>query len=133
MENMEDIICVDTNILVHFLRGREEETKFMKEFEDHGRIVTTMITLFELYVGAYLSGKQQNVLQVEELEKRITILPFTKETAKIAGQVLAELRKKGEDIEFRDLLIGCITREEHISLKTYNIKHFQKIPGIKIA
>ena len=130
---MENIICLDTNILVHFLRGRDEEAKFIQEFEEHGRITTTIITMFELYFGAYLTGKEENVHQVEELEKRMEILPLKKDTVKIAGKILAELQKKGEDIEFRDLFIGCIAREEHIPLKTYNIKHFKNIPGIALA
>jgi len=130
---MENSICLDTNILVHLLRGKEEETKFIKEFEERGRITTTIITLFELYFGAYLSGKEENVHQVEELEKRIAVLPLKKDTVKIAGKILAELQKKGEDIEFRDLFIGCIAREEHIPLKTYNIKHFKNIPGVVLV
>ena len=46
--------------------------------------------------------------------------------------MLAQVEKSGETIEIRDLLIGCIAREEGLSLLTRNVKHFRKIPGLTV-
>jgi predicted nucleic acid-binding protein len=32
----------------------------------------------------------------------------------------------------RDLLVGCIAREEGLSLLTFNVKHFRNIPGLNV-
>src|SRR3989344_7839542 len=127
---MEDKICLDTDILVNFLRNKKEEVDFFIAHESHNVFATTMINLFELYYGAYKSQQTQNILKLEELQHRLTILNLSRESTKIAGKTLVELQNKGENIDFRDLLIGSISKTEGYCLKTNNKKHFQKIPEL---
>ncbi|MBI4142005.1 type II toxin-antitoxin system VapC family toxin [Candidatus Woesearchaeota archaeon] len=127
---MEDKICLDTDFLIHFLRNKKEETEFILAYEKHLLFATTIINLFELYYGAYKSGLQKNVLEVEELRHRLTILPLSTESVKKAGAVLAMLEKQGNTIEFRDLLIGTAAQTEGFCIKTHNKKHFTKIPEL---
>tara|TARA_Y100000310_G_C19999210_1_gene497690 strand:- start:129 stop:263 length:135 start_codon:yes stop_codon:yes gene_type:complete len=37
---------------------------------------------------------------------------------------------QGKLIDFRDLLIGCGAHAESFSIKTYNKKHFERIPKL---
>ncbi len=130
---MEKNICLDTDVLVNFLRNKVTEVTFIQEHERKTIFATTSINLFELYYGAYKSGLQTNIESVHELRQRLRILPTSHEAMQQAGQLLAILEKKGMLIEFRDLLIGSIALAEGFSMKTNNKRHFQRIPDLIIV
>ena len=132
MEKLENKICLDTDFLINFLRNNEEEVNFIKDNEDKS-LATTYINLFELYYGAHKSEfKKQNVNGVSLLVERLEILNFSIEVVNKAGEILAELEKKGNLIDFRDILVGTVSLMNDYSLKTNNVKHFEKISGLKI-
>ena len=81
---------------------------------------------------AFKSGRTKNIFFLEQLFQRLIILNLSKESVKYAGELLAESEKKGEMIDFRDLLIGTIALTNNIPIKTNNIKHFNRINGLKI-
>ncbi len=127
---MEDKICLDSDFLVNFLRNKQEEADYIIKHEHRVLLATTQINLFELYYGAYKSGRMENVLKIEELQHRLKILNLSKVAVKKAGELLAILERQGQPIEFRDLLIGCIAQVEGFCLKTNNKRHFERIPEL---
>ncbi len=129
---MEHKICLDTDFLVNFLRNKREEVDFIVNNENQIVFTTTFITLFELFYGAYKSNREENVNKVTELQSRLRLLNLSVEAVDTAGQIIAELERKGTPIEFRDLLIGCIAKTDGYPLKTYNKKHFERIPGLRL-
>ena len=130
---MEDKICLDTDFLVNFLRNNKEEVEFVKKNELDKDLATTYINLFELYHGAYKSSEKQNNLKaISALINRITILNFSDESVKRAGEILAKLEIQGKLIEFRDLFIGTIAVVNNYAIKTRNVKHFNRIEGLTI-
>src|SRR3989344_1045564 len=132
MEKMENI-CLDTDVLVGFLRNKKEAIAYIEANEFSNILATTYVNLFELYYGAMLSNSvEQNLAALEKIQKRLTILNLSKESVKIAGKMLAELEKKGNTIDFRDLLIGTTALAQGFSIKTYNIKHFSKIKELNV-
>jgi predicted nucleic acid-binding protein len=132
MEKMESV-CLDTDILIDHLRGKTETVEKIKELEGKYRFSTTVINSFELYYGAYKTRKRKfNVLSVDKILGRLSILQMDKDTSKFAGKILADLEGKGEIIDFRDALIASIVITRDIILFTRNIKHFSKIKGIKL-
>jgi len=52
-------------------------------------LATTSVTMFELYYGAYRTGRKKNIDAAEELSKRVNVFEFTKKSAKLAGKILA--------------------------------------------
>ncbi len=131
---MEHKICLDTDFLVNLLRNKEEEVQFVEEKEDNAIFATTYISLFELYYGAFKSNKQENNLKaIEEISWRVHLLNLSEKSAREAGRTLSILERKGELIDFRDLLIGTIAKTNDFCIKTSNIKHFNKIEGLKIV
>ena len=130
---MENKICLDTDILINFLRNKKEEVDFIKENEVDKKLATTNVNLFELYFGAYKSDqRQQNLDAIKHLSSRIDILNFSDESVKKSGELLANLEKDGKTIEFRDLFIGTIALVNGYAIKTNNIKHFNRIEGLKL-
>jgi len=131
---MEDGICLDTDFLVNFLRRKKEEVDFIKENEAEKDFAMTFVNAFELYYGAYKSGaREQNLEAVARLLERIPVLESSHSVMKKAGEMLARLEKEGKLIDFRDLFIGAAALTYGYGLKTGNVKHFEKINGLKIV
>jgi predicted nucleic acid-binding protein len=122
-------IVVDTDVLVSDLRGK---TSTLRDLD--GEAATTVINAFELFHGAYKSRESRaNLSAAKGLLASLRVLGLGIKAAERAGEVLAQLQKSGESVDIRDLLVGCIAREEGLSLLTNNVKHFRKIPGLRVV
>lgn len=130
MEN----ICLDTDVIVDFLRNKKDAILFIETNELINNLATTQINLFELYYGAAKSERsEENTIAVDKIKEKITILNLSEDSAKTAGKILAELERRGETIDFRDLLIGTVALCNGYKIKTKNIKHFNKIKRLEIV
>ncbi len=128
---MADRICIDTNILIGFLRKDPVVTAWITSREKDCILATTMINSFELYSGAYSSAnRSKNLRAVKELLSRVIVLHLTDVASEKAGQYYADLRAKGQSIEFRDILVGAIAASEGFRLKTSNVSHFSRMSGL---
>lgn len=129
MEKME-CRCLDSDILIDFLRGKERAVKYIESIGKSSRLVTTIINAFELYYGAYKYNR--NVEKLNEFLQSMEILPFTLAEAKKATEIMANLESRGEVIGLKYVLISSITISNNCIIVTGNVKHFNKIQGIKI-
>ncbi len=125
-------ICLDTDVLIDFLRGKRKIVEAIKTLEEKHKLLTTSINIFELYYGAYRTGKSGNVKAVDELAERLEILKLTEQSAKISGEILAELESDGRAINLRDILIAGIAIKNDVTLFTGNKRHFQRVKGLKL-
>ena len=57
---------------------------------------------------------------------------MTEAASKLAGEILADLERRGEIIEFRDAFIASIAITYNAMLFTRNISHFERIKTIKL-
>lgn len=63
--------CLDTDLLVAILRGKQEAVKAVQELDQEGKTATTAINAFELYYGA---NKSQNKdLNLKETQKLLSL------------------------------------------------------------
>jgi tRNA(fMet)-specific endonuclease VapC len=133
MEKVEDRVCVDTDILVDFLRGKEEAAEYMKRLEADRLLATTTVNLFELGYGARKSRKSRhNIQAINQLTERLRILPFAKGAAENAADILAQLQKQGRSIDFRDLFIASTALTHGYCMATRNQEHFTRVPGLRV-
>jgi predicted nucleic acid-binding protein len=122
-------IIIDTDVLVSDLRGR---TSVLRDLED-GELATTVVNAFELFHGAYKSKEPAtNLSATRGLLASLEVVGLGVKAAERAGEVLAQVQKSGTALDIRDLLVGCIAREEGFSLLTYNVRHFLRIPGLEV-
>lgn len=130
---MEDSVCLDTDILIDFLRNDSQTVEWIKNNEDKFILATTVINLFELYAGANkVKNNEEKIIAVDKLSERLKILGFSADVSREAGMQKAILEKSGNDIDIRDLFIGIISKSQGFSLKTNNKKHFSKINGLRL-
>lgn len=125
---------LDTDILVDVLRNVRKATNFIGELERKKcSLSTTVVNVFELYYGAYKSQKRtKNLAATNQLLERLIILNVNFNSAKKAGQILAELEAKDKSIGMRDAMIGAITINKGYTVVTRNVEHLGKIEGLNL-
>ncbi len=123
---------LDTNICVHFLRGKFEMDKILKE-KGLENCYISEVTVLELRFGAENSkDKDKSHKAVDVFLKGIVIVPIYGSIKKYAEEKV-RLNKIGkpQNDEF-DLLIGVTAIENKLILVTENKKDFQNLLGIDI-
>ncbi len=129
---MEAKIVLDTSVLVDFIRNDENTVSFVKSLSEKYEICTTDINIFELYYGAYLSkNTDKNVASVKGLVSTMQVFSTTPESMEIAAKILAELDKKGQKIELKDILVAGICLVNSCPIATSNKKHFERM-GVRL-
>lgn len=94
------------------------------------------VGLTELIHGLYRAQNPSVRLRrqsfLDELLRDVTVYPYTKEIAMLAGKLDGEQQSKGVVIPFVDLLIGATALSLGFSVVTGNLRHFQKIPSLSV-
>ena len=74
----------------------------------------------------------KEIKKINKLIEYFDILPLS-EQAEHYGQIKYALKKKGEMIDEFDMLIAGQAQSEGLTVVTDNVKHFNRIEGLKIA
>ena len=95
---------------------------------------TSAVCVGELFKGAFRSTAQDRHL--ENIEERVlpavTVLPFDIATARVFGEIRAELEARGLVLPDADLQIAATAIYHGLELVTGNVRHFQRIPQLKL-
>ncbi|MCR9014450.1 type II toxin-antitoxin system VapC family toxin [Aquiflexum gelatinilyticum] len=122
---------LDTNICIHFLRGK---FGMIEKFQELGteNFAISEITFAELVFGAENStNPKKNLELIEIFSNQVLILPIFN-AIYLYGKEKARLRSKGLMISDFDLLIGCTAVDKDLIMVTENQKEFERISGIEI-
>ena len=129
---MSDLALLDTDILSMFFRGHSPVVSRMEEYTtDHEKVYLSIITYYEILSGLRHIEATRQIEQFLEFCLFNEVLPITLESASIAA-THAYLRKLGTPLDDMDLLIAGIAIENDMTLVTHNMKHFSRIPGLKL-
>ena len=61
------------------------------------------------------------------------VYPVTASIALLVGELDAELEMSGNKIDLADLIVGCTALEQDFAVATMNVRHFERIPGLRIV
>ena len=124
---------LDTDTLIYSLKGDPTVKKNLLEHV-HDPMKMSVITLMELYYGAHKSQKiTSNLAKIKTLEISFEIIPIGEETVEIFGMTKAQLEKTGAPLDDFDLIIASSALSNNLVLVTNNVKHFQRIEGLKLT
>jgi tRNA(fMet)-specific endonuclease VapC len=129
------MVCLDTTFFADlFRKNLAAEKKLYALANETQTVSTTVMTIAELYYGAYKSknivDEMRNVASVLD---NFLILEMNQEGAKMFGEILSSLEKKGQTIHDRDILIGAISLSKgEKTIITRNAKDFARIPGLEV-
>ena len=123
---------IDTDWIIDYLKGKKSIVNKLQKLFDKG-LTISVISLAELYEGIFASKEPKKHLNsLQDFLSGIVVLGITDEVCQTFGKLRAEQRKLGVIIDNFDLLIGSTALVHNLTILTDNIKHFQKIKGIKI-
>jgi predicted nucleic acid-binding protein len=133
-------LILDSSVVIVAERGGRPVGEFIE------RVINTTgdqeaalsaIGLTELIHGLYRAKTPAVRLRREsflnELLADLTVYPYTKEIAMLAGRIDGEERSKGMVIPFGDLLIGATALYLDYSVLTVNLRDFRRIPGLSVV
>ena len=122
-------ILIDTSVIIDFLRKKNKQNSFLwKLKENNCRCFISIITVFELHVGAKTEQHKQDLLN---LLKYFEIISFTYEIALLSANIYKKLKSENKLINFNDIFIGATAISINLPLTTLNEKHFNRL-GVKI-
>ena len=128
-------VIFDTSFLIEAERRESQISQFVNDREDEVFGIS-VITVAELLHGVHRADSTKRRLKRSAyVEKVIELLPiynFEISTARIYAELWAELSKKGIKIGSHDLIIGATALSLGFSVATYNLRHFERIDGLKI-
>jgi len=123
---------LDTDICSYVLkRGNASlETHVIKHKDD---IVISSITLGELLFGAYRNKSQRLPVMIDLFTSFFPIIDWTAKCAEEYAKIRSHLVLTGNPVEVADLMIASAAIAGNYTLVTNNIRHFQRIPGLKVV
>jgi len=125
----------DTDIITNLLK-KQPAAKLLARLEglEQRRQYISTITVSEIVYGAYKSSRPQ--YHLENLQKillpSVNIVVFDSKAAYVCGQLRAELERLGTPLSLADLEIAGISLANGFTLVSGNLRHFSRIPGIKV-
>ena len=124
---------IDTNAFIAVLRKGSRSPVAARLRAHAGVLSTSSLVAQELYRGAYRSADV--VANLESVEDLLAVAPpidFSREDARIAGRIDAELWSQGSRIGPFDTLIAAQVLARNLILVTHNTDEFGRIDGIRI-
>ncbi len=128
-------VIFDRSFLVEGERRELDVSRFAERREEEVFGIST-ITAAELLHGVHRADTiKRRLKRSAYVEKIIELFPlynFEISAARIYAELWSDLSRKGLQIGAHDLIIGSTALSLGFSVATYNIRHFEKIEGLKI-
>jgi predicted nucleic acid-binding protein len=125
---------LDTDIIVALLTGTPEAIAKIASIEEKGETIsTTIVTVYELLKGAYLSRRcEENLARVTDVISNMQILDLTFIACEEAAKIYIELKNKGSMVGEFDILIAAIARASNEELVTRDEYFEILVPASKL-
>lgn len=128
------MFCLDTDVLSAVLR-REPPLHLIRRLArtPPTEQCTTAVTLGELLYGVARRGSPALAGRARELIASAgPILSFDEAAAEVYGSMRAGLERDGRRLAEPDLRIAAIALSRDATLVTGNVRHFDRVPGLRI-
>lgn len=126
---MADRPILDSDVLIDYLRGAGPGAELLDALRESVAFLVTAISAFELAAGRSYA---RDAGPVEAL-LGVPVLRLTKAAGLRAGSLFSDLRAAGEAIEIRDALQAGICLDADLPLVTRNLRHFERVPGLRVT
>ena len=96
---------------------------------------TSAVVVGELYKGACRSpDRARHLKNIEDrLLPALTVLPYDVAVARVFGEIHAGLAGGGRGLADADLQIAATALHHGLEMVTGNVRHFERIPGIRLT
>lgn len=128
------MLCFDTDVISTALR-RDPPMHLVRRLArtPASEQCTTAVTLAEILFGVARRGRSDLVPRLRELVSAAhAVLPFDEAAAEVYGPLRFELERAGKRLDEPDLRIASIALSRDLTLVTGNVRHFARVPGLRI-
>jgi predicted nucleic acid-binding protein len=133
-------IILDSSVIITAERKGHSVRQILEQVQaSQGEIEIglSVVTVAELVHGAYRAKtpeqQQGRLAFIERLCQDVPVHPVTLDIARLAGRIEGQQEAKGIKVSFEDLLIGGTALHLSYSVATFNVRHFQQIPGLSVV
>lgn len=127
------IRLLDTNAVIALVARRSDALLRRVEAAEPGSLAVSSVVAHELYYGAFRSEKIAfNLETLRLLFTDLAIIDFDREDARVAGEIRAELKRRGTPIGPYDTLIAGQAKARGLALITNNTGEFSRVEGLQI-
>jgi hypothetical protein len=123
---MPNKLLIDTDILIDYLRGREDAVHFLESRQIS--MFISAITLGELYAGVR-EGQERRIL--DDFIEYFKVIPLSSKIA-VKGGLFRRDFGKNHGVGLADAMIAATAQSENATLATLNQKHFPMISDVLV-
>ncbi len=124
---------VDPDVVVSYLNGRTDAVALLNRLLPDG-VAISVITFGEIYEGAYFgSDPARHMVGFRRFLRSVRVLHVNRSVAREFGHLRGLLRRQGQLLPAPDLLIAATALVYDLTLVTRNLRHFQRIPGLRLS
>ena len=127
---------LDTNTWIEHFHQRSGVNAHVKAV-GRKNLCVSEVTLAELTFGAYNSNDyERHIKEPEWLRETVTVLDISDvfdEYAQIRCALKRQKKTLDKEIGNFDILIGATALHYGLTVVTDNVKHFEPMPGVKVA
>ncbi|MGB8260191.1 MAG: type II toxin-antitoxin system VapC family toxin [Terracidiphilus sp.] len=127
---------LDTNVCIALINGTSSKVRarLIQAARQKAQIATSAICAHELWYGvakSQLVARNSSALAAF-FSRDIAVLEYTERDARTAGEIRAELERRGERIGEFDTLIAGQAFAQNMVLVTANTREFGRVKGLKV-
>jgi tRNA(fMet)-specific endonuclease VapC len=123
---------IDSDWLIDAFVGVPAAVNLLARLRDEG-LAVSIISYGELFEGALgAPDPQRELARFRRFLDRLALLPLDDAVMERFARIRADLRHRGQLIPDLDLLIAATALEHNLTLATRNLRHFQRIPDLRI-
>jgi predicted nucleic acid-binding protein len=126
---------LDTNVLSEVMRKRPAASVIERLRQlAPSECLTSAVCVMELRYGAARHPRGRELWQRIERDvlSRVRIVPFGSRPCTRAGELMAALEADGTPIGVEDVMIGATALEAGLTLVTRNVRHLERIAGLRV-
>ena len=129
------IYNLDTCMVVDFLRSNEKvKAKLGAALMEGNTLVICSVVYYEIMRGFDQSAPPtRRRIKFDQIYSDTKHIALDDKAAAIAAEIYRYLCKRGQKIEDDDILIAAITLANDAILVTDNVKHFERVPNLKVV
>ncbi len=119
-------LCIDTDILIDYLRGLEGARIFLLEVSKTKTLSISVISVVEIYSGSETKNLQKKKM-IDLFLQNFYVIPVNMEIARLAGELRRDYQRP-----FADMIVAASALSQGLKLVTKNTKHFQAIEMLEL-
>jgi tRNA(fMet)-specific endonuclease VapC len=127
-------IILDADVIIRGEKGVFDLGAWLEARVDE-QLEVAAITVAELWHGVERATgihKTERLHYLQTLLLPLPIIPYTEQTAYEHARLWAHLEAAGKRIGYYDLIVAAVAMERGSSVATFNKRHFDLIPGLKV-